>query len=61
MNNQLQSYEVANIIQTDNLIDDSLPLKTNKKIEIMNQNQSGNIPEIIDQYITKWTVINPFI
>jgi len=53
MNNQLQSYEVANIIQTDNLIDDSLPLKTNKKIEIMNQNQSGNIPEIIDQYITK--------
>lgn len=53
MKNQLQAYEVANIIQKDNLIDDSLPLKTNKKIEIMNQNQSGNIPEIIDQYISR--------
>lgn len=53
MKNQLQAYEVDNIIQKDNLIDDSLPLKTNKKIEFMNQNKSGNIPEIIDQYISR--------
>lgn len=59
MKNQLQAYEVDNIIQKDNLIDDSLPLKTNKKIEFMNQNKSGNIPEIIDQYISKMDRNNP--
>lgn len=59
MKNQLQAYEVDNIIQKDNLIDDSLPLKTNKKIEFMNQNKSGNIPEIIDQYILNMDRNNP--